>query len=617
MFDIFDGFESVLYRIYAWFYVFLHRQKIDAICSTSELLDMADSSSLLADSELVSFDVFDTLVERKVIHPDDLQRYIVDQWEAYLSSKGVSIPGDRLYVIRKTVEQEVREQSLKKGGDGEASLVEIIERILLVVGGDGYRKYTEDLINIEVDIEISSLTLRSGMRELVEKLYSSGKKIYALSDMYLSGQQVSRILGANELGQYFENVFVSSDYDKLKSTGELFLLARKASDSSIDKSKWLHIGDNPLADVKGAIAHDVNVILVARDYVPIRRIGRVNTLAKEYLHRVLHRTPEQVYIFLHIYFPIMTYIEVLARRAMAFNLPVLFVAREGVVLRDLFCEYCRLMGYSVKSDVIFVSRSVFEFDSIRNGSHAYMESLSKIYGSDSCERIYESHLKSLSGYLSNFNLSDWLLADVGWGGTIEKSLNMMSGQSIKSCYFGVDGRYYNPNGEGVILPTGADELVKKVYRSFGVVESFLAPGEMGTTVGYIERQSGFFPVDLEASELTTSGNYLIEEVVESYISLTRSLYLTSSDSIELSRQFMIGMSSNPNSVVVDLVNGFDTGAKSHLVVNSKDPRDIVRSIWIEGSLVLSGLRFALPIVRCLSLFDTKLLRVVVRRIFRK
>lgn len=181
----------------------------------------------------------------------------------------------------------------------------------------------------------------------------------------------------------------------------------------------------------------------------------------------------------------------------------------------------------------------------------------------------------------------------------------------------VDGRYYNPNGEGVILPTGADELVKKVYRSFGVVESFLAPGEMGTTVGYIERQSGFFPVDLEASELTTSGNYLIEEVVESYISLTRSLYLTSSDSIELSRQFMIGMSSNPNSVVVDLVNGFDTGAKSHLVVNSKDPRDIVRSIWIEGSLVLSGLRFALPIVRCLSLFDTKLLRVVVRRIFRK
>ncbi|GHT01170.1 hypothetical protein AGMMS50276_28640 [Synergistales bacterium] len=110
---------------------------------------------------------------------------------------------------------------------------------------------TEKLLNVP----------RRDMVECMDYALSLGKRVFILSDMYFSSQQLGELLTLNGISGY-EEVIVSCEYNQTKESGELYeILKSKAGSVSI-----LHIGDNLQADVKNAKAHGVDTFFVMSAY---------------------------------------------------------------------------------------------------------------------------------------------------------------------------------------------------------------------------------------------------------------------------------------------------------------------------------------------------------------
>lgn len=82
----------------------------------------------------------------------------------------------------------------------------------------------------------------------IENLRQQGHQIIYISDMYLSEEFLTDVMTQAGFFKPGDKLYVSSKWRKGKWTGHLFELV--AEREKIDKSKWLHQGDNLYADVK-------------------------------------------------------------------------------------------------------------------------------------------------------------------------------------------------------------------------------------------------------------------------------------------------------------------------------------------------------------------------------
>lgn len=73
-----------------------------------------------------------------------------------------------------------------------------------------------------------------------------GKRIVITSDMYLSKAFLSELLQKNGYGGY-EELYVSCEYEKSKAEGSLYEVVKRAYP---DTDSMIHVGDNPVSDVK-------------------------------------------------------------------------------------------------------------------------------------------------------------------------------------------------------------------------------------------------------------------------------------------------------------------------------------------------------------------------------
>ena len=193
-------------------------------------VNIHDLESTIDEHEVISFDVFDTLIMRKLLHPRTLFEIIGEQ--EGLKSNDYSF-------------QRVRAENDLYGEEKYPTLSAIYDHM---PERNNVRYGWKDILkDLEIEWEKKLTKRRDALYEAFYYALSRKKKIYLVSDMYLSKLVIDSLLSRNGISGYMD-ILVSCEHRCDKGSGELFeILKQKAGTESI-----LHIGDNQDSDIAGA-----------------------------------------------------------------------------------------------------------------------------------------------------------------------------------------------------------------------------------------------------------------------------------------------------------------------------------------------------------------------------
>ncbi len=181
-------------------------------------------------AQVVSFDIFDTLVSRCVLRPRDIF-FVID-----------NVLKDKSYVFSK---ERIKAERREMVGENP-TIYMIYDKLQENLGLSDEEK--EELFSLELETEKKFLKPRIYMCQLLEQLVSQGKKVYLISDMYFTKEILENILNSLGIKGYLD-LFVSCEYGKSKEEGLFNSFLEKMSLSS---ANCLHIGDNYFADIVSA-----------------------------------------------------------------------------------------------------------------------------------------------------------------------------------------------------------------------------------------------------------------------------------------------------------------------------------------------------------------------------
>ncbi|WP_157109447.1 HAD family hydrolase [Cobetia marina] len=207
------------------------------------------------DTKVVSFDVFDTLLERSVETPADAYRFIED-----ILIDRLGIVYDGFSKVRLNAELTSRE----KNTTGEITLDSIYDEIQ-----SHYQVTNKELIvikDIEQECELQLLKPRLQGRKIWELASEQRFPLVIISDMYHSHDFVEKALNLNGYKNYYR-LYVSSTFNKRKKTGELYdevINELLSNDLIVKPSNVLHIGDNKLADIDQAQDKGIRAFRIPR-----------------------------------------------------------------------------------------------------------------------------------------------------------------------------------------------------------------------------------------------------------------------------------------------------------------------------------------------------------------
>lgn len=259
--DVFDCRGVDLRAGYRYEYLIPEIQCAYDVNRRSLLVDMIDKH------DVISFDIFDTLVMRTVMEPEDVFTYA----DCRLPT------GHKLKGHYKSVRKEIELES-----NADTVGVEELRRAFKAkVGLTGDE--AEEALEIELECEKELIIAREAVKEIFDYAIALGKRVYIVSDMYYSADVLNDIL--NGVGIYgYEKIFVSCEYGVTKRKG----LFEKFKEY-VKGDSYLHIGDNYEIDYESAIKSGINGFIVPSGMNLIRASGmrRVLYFAKGNANRRL------------------------------------------------------------------------------------------------------------------------------------------------------------------------------------------------------------------------------------------------------------------------------------------------------------------------------------------
>lgn len=243
-------------------------------------------------ADVVSFDVFDTLIYRSRYDIQDIYiktaLYLEMDIDRYLNSR----------LIAESV-------AMKKNNGKPVN----IEKVFKYVDCQGKSK--KDVIEKELQIEVQNLKQNQEMYKIYKYCIETKKEIIITSDMYMNKDTISLILKKCGYPK-FDSMFVSSEFEKSKYKGDLFDEIKK----QYVRKKVLHIGDAKRSDYLNAKIHGLSAFRYKADYsrnkyygIGYRRFGNLFSAFKIWLDDNMD-TSEYDHIF--------------------------FLAREGLFLKKIY-----------------------------------------------------------------------------------------------------------------------------------------------------------------------------------------------------------------------------------------------------------------------------------------
>lgn len=189
---------------------------------------------------VVSFDIFDTLIQRPFARPDDVFEFLSIEYNKYKrNTKYIDFAR-----MRRNAEHAARQKVMAKHPFYfEVTIDEIYEE--LVENEWLTKEEAVDFKQKEIELEYRFCTERKVGKYLYDFAIRCGKKVICISDMYLPESVISKILLRNGYEQISE-VYVSSSERMCKYDGKLF--KRVLAELKVTPQDILHIGDSYISD---------------------------------------------------------------------------------------------------------------------------------------------------------------------------------------------------------------------------------------------------------------------------------------------------------------------------------------------------------------------------------
>lgn len=188
--------------------------------------------------DVYSFDVFDTLLRRRIAPPELVKQLVAEHISEILARSGTPVSPKEISTHRTRVEEALWRKAESGGKDADYHLDDVVAETLKAIKAERVLG-SEQMVNYEIGLEKKAAQPMPGALEALSYLKSIGKRVICISDSYLSVSQMSAILEYHGFLRYIDKLYVSSDVGKRKSTGRLFQYVIEKEDKKI-----VHIGDN-------------------------------------------------------------------------------------------------------------------------------------------------------------------------------------------------------------------------------------------------------------------------------------------------------------------------------------------------------------------------------------
>lgn len=456
--------------------------------------------------DVISFDIFDTLLRRHVepVYVPLAQTGIYAEF--LLNREGIEIKSSLFNRVRQEVVNNFYDNNRKKGLEHEYSIDEVIKATVLKLGipDEKIDKISSMIVSNELKREIETLYVADGVERLLSKIKASGKKIIAVSDMYFSCRQIKKILQDKNLLDYFDNIYVSSEYMLTKYSGRLFDIIK----NEMPEKKIIHIGDNVNSDAIAPRRRGITGVWLNDNKDMFRRLishdvasnkDAIRNLIESNILKHNDFTDEiSSEIFKKISYDFMAFSHHIIQYSLFNNIDRLyFLERDGSIFCDIIKELsgklaifdgltmpemvkvkmprrvsAPLSDISDPEKVIKRAYKVgipdtFSLSFVMGAYGVSSETISRIYPEDKEQNVdikafidnYESEYKpllierreeviGLLGDIGFFKDGRIGVIDIGWGGTSQKDIgSYISERSLKiechGIYYGVDDRIHD------------------------------------------------------------------------------------------------------------------------------------------------------------------------------
>lgn len=423
--------------------------------------------------DVISFDIFDTLLKRNIKRPTDVFQYM-------------EVKYGKVGFCKERIEAE-KKARLKKN-HREINLKDI------------YNELPYDLTKEELKTESDLLMVNESMLPVYKKALHE-KTVIITSDMYLPEEFVKNILKREGIFGY-KKLYLSSTIGKTKSSGELFDLIKK--DIGPGK-KIIHIGDSFKSDYKMPKSKGIDAIqiptIIDNHAFKLKESNIECNILNSFLNNTVQTQQSEYYRFGYERFGMFLwgYSQWLHKSLKASNInKVYFFSRDGLIMKkafdilfdDIETHYLEVsrralrvpilwmnhklehvinmispsklvslstifdgVGLDIKNYMQLIKKYGFEINSVFDRKEIVKNNnLNALYSelSNDIERISKQEYAMLVKYIQQNSLSgSFAIVDIGWSGGMQRylieTLNKLGiDAQVKGYYIGV-ADYYKRN----------------------------------------------------------------------------------------------------------------------------------------------------------------------------
>ncbi len=296
----------------------------------SKRSSVAHLAKKLSQYDVVSFDIFDTLILRPFAKPADLFMLV-----------GKRLKKVQFHRIRTDAEKLLREIAFQTNGNREVTIDDIYAYIEERTG------IPKELgIQTEFQTEMDFCFANPYMKRVFDILKAQGKTVIIVSDMYFPHDMMEKLL--HKVGyKDFDKLYVSCDYSCSKRSESLYRYVMQ----DFEGKSIIHVGDNVASDINAA----TNVGLATHYYKnvhaignPYRADGMSELMGSAYagvVNTYLHADSKTYntyyeYGFLYGGFYVLGFCNWMHKKAKAEGIDkILFLARDGDIYTRVFNQF--------------------------------------------------------------------------------------------------------------------------------------------------------------------------------------------------------------------------------------------------------------------------------------
>lgn len=546
---------------------------------------------LILESEVISFDMFDTLVERLLYKPSDLFDIVERKF-------------DIVFNYHSNFKQKrIKSETQISNKNNEITTLDEIYLNLESFNDDEKRW----LKQLELDLEKRLIKVKNEGKYIYDYAKAVGKYCVLTSDMYLPVEVIKNIL--NDLGYYFDEYFVSGHEKLSKSNGNMYSML-------LDKykgKKIVHIGDNYNHDILNAKKHKIKTIFLK----PNKKYPKTYTLEESLInsYRNYNHFESELENFGYKYFgPFMFgFSKFINKNSIG---DVLFLSRDGYFMKKVYnslyenneskyfyCSRKSLLLPSLWIDPTFYSlRDRFKwFGKVSWKEFLYRLNLkielpnidqNKVYSEDeffcgSNEQIYNKYLKDeiikyskeqydlIEEYLNSVsNTKNVTIVDIGWFGTMQKNLaSVFEEKEFNGLYVGCYSKLQNTSGYIFDIKKNKNDYG---YKISAPLYEMLFYTPHGSVLSYYK-------------DINNDIKPKLEDLTDNYISNLKNIEKFQNKCLEFNKDisYFVDIIDNIDNIAMEFVDYYDNPSKEFI----KEINKIYISDGIEFKLVNSYKKF--------------------------